>query len=781
MIIQYNQDGSVASIIGSNIFRASNKVNIVDMTIEYPQNSVVQISLKQDDDSLVPAKQCMLAQLEDGTYVWRYYLTAYDLRLNGNLSISYIITPTTEETTLTTEIVSAIVQDSNASETEPVDPSTTDTIMQNIANLDANKQNKVDTTINVVGGNQTVVTSLNVLDAEKQNISDNNLTTVAKTIVGAINELNNLKQNSTDQSLQTVAKTIIGAINELLTTKQAINDSTLQTTNKTVSGAINENRQSIMQTTQQVAQNTNAIAQNTNDISYLKQNMSTGEDLIGTLVTQENPATPEELTAFVVQERNRQPKNGDSIYNQVDKAQATDELYRCSFNGATWSSLLIPGIESAKNGVNGTIKGTYGVGATFDVLIDIVNGSVNNIYIKVGDTYQNLVNVVNSNTTSISAITGQVNGLIDGSVQSGNAATLNGQAASELSVLNAQQLGGKVESQLSVNNASLLSGKAESQLSVANSVKATQDANGNVINTYYAPINSVYSKQQSDDRFLSKSFGNLWYLSSSGLVLTPPTEPASGIQFTGTFNAAGTEQQLFQLDHSIVGDLEFNSATACEIVPKLAFSRNVNVIVKVNYFVKKQTESDFTQIGVVTSDELAISGGTNYPIVTIQNLKTSFSLIPLGTFIDLVPGDTLRIQMLLTFTSSEAVTVNLYSNEASPSTYRLALDNTVVLESNTGAVNITVQEGAWTLDQTDNVYTTTIPQSTHHISPTQNLLIQARYLNSAEVYESIDVASSTDTNGNITLYSTAPITLYVLIAGGAYENGGVSWKQKEVC
>lgn len=771
MLIQYNQDGSVATITGSNIFRASNKVNIVDMSIPLPLASVVKISLKQDDDTLVSAKQCLLEQLGDGTYVWRYNLSAYDLRLNGNLYISYIITPTTQETTLTTEIVSAIVQDSNASETEPVDPSTTDEIMASIAQLDANKQNKVDSNINVVGGEQTVVTALNVLDANKQDKTSNQLTTNDKTVVGAINELQSNKLESTSNALQTISKSIIGAINELLNTKQAINDSQLQTVAKTIVGAINENKQNITANSMQITQNTQNIATNTNDINFLKQNTSTGEDLIGTLTTQENPATPEELTAFVVEQRDRQPKNGDSIYNLVKKESATDELYRCSFNGSIWSSLLVPGVQSATNGVQGIVKGTYGVGSTNTLLVDIVAGEVINIYILVGEEYLSIVDLINQNLININSLTTQINNLISGTLQAGDAKTLNGQTASELSVFNSQQLNGKVESQLNVNSSSLLNGKEENQLNVANATKATQDANGNVINTYYAPVGTVYTKQQSDERFLSKSFGTLWYLSSNGLITTPPVEPPTGIQFEQTFNTAGTEQQFFQIDHTIVGDIELNSATACELVSKLAFSRNSNVIIKVNYFTKKAEETEFMQIGVAVSDELGLTGSTSYPITT-QSLKTSFSLIPIVTFIDLKPGDILRIQMLLTFNSSEEVNVRLYSDEAYPSTYRLALDNSVVLESNSGAVTITVQEAAWTLDETDGTYFATIPQAVHHISPTQNLLISARYLNSAEVYENIDIANVTDTSGNVTLWAISPITLFVTLAGGAYQNGG---------
>ena len=53
--------------------------------------------------------------------------------------------------------------------------------------------------------------------SNKQDKTDNNLSTTNKTITGAINELKTNKQDKTDNNLSTTNKTIIGAINELKT------------------------------------------------------------------------------------------------------------------------------------------------------------------------------------------------------------------------------------------------------------------------------------------------------------------------------------------------------------------------------------------------------------------------------------------------------------------------------------------------------------------------------------------------------------------------------------
>ena len=80
---------------------------------------------------------------------------------------------------------------------------------------------KTDIVNDLTTGDATKVLSAQqgkVLDEKvelKQNITDNNLATTAKTIVGAINELNNDKQNITDNSLTTTSKTVVGAINEI--------------------------------------------------------------------------------------------------------------------------------------------------------------------------------------------------------------------------------------------------------------------------------------------------------------------------------------------------------------------------------------------------------------------------------------------------------------------------------------------------------------------------------------------------------------------------------------
>lgn len=165
---------------------------------------------------------------------------------------------------------------------------------QKIKDLESNKQDKVDDTLNtaskeVAGSINELLTSLNDLrttlnskiDANKeeltssitqettrattqenqikQSLSDYERETSAtllshtnsiSSINDNINDLNNNKQPKVDNDLLTENKTIVGAINEnrdnissnetLIDTKQAKQDYSLQTIDKTIVGAINE-------------------------------------------------------------------------------------------------------------------------------------------------------------------------------------------------------------------------------------------------------------------------------------------------------------------------------------------------------------------------------------------------------------------------------------------------------------------------------------------------------------------------------------------------------------
>lgn len=355
MLIKYNQDGSLNYIDGSNIFRKSNKVNNVDMSINLPLDSVVLISLVQDDGTQVPAKQCLPEQLEDGSYIWRYSLEEYDLRLDGGLKISYEINYVNSGNSLTTEIVEAIVQNSNANGVEPVEPSATEEIFENIAKLAAAKQDKFDYNIKVIGGNNTVVDSLNTLDSNKQNKTDNDLTTQSKDIVGSINELNSEKQNKVDDTLVSETKNVVQAINN------------------------NTNNVSLLK--QQVTTNTQNISQSTDTIEILNTKVETIENEIGdvTLLPDEK-----NISIAIRDNTNNIAINTENIALKLDKSSIDEDYMNnltFSLNGDTAVSTI-----TIKNPVSGN---------TSDFEVSVINAaSISNTGLMTSEMVQSLIKVI---------------------------------------------------------------------------------------------------------------------------------------------------------------------------------------------------------------------------------------------------------------------------------------------------------------------------------------------------------------------------------------------------
>ena len=143
-----------------------------------------------------------------------------------------------------------------------------------------------------------------------------------------------LKQNITDYGLQTNAKTVVGAINEVF------------------------------------------------DKSY------SSEDYIGTYTYSASSIldlpSNSDLLAFAKSERGDDYtlKNGDVIIVVQDLTDAPDNNYKYIYNGNSWVYYKISSYTVAGNGVEGVVAGTYGVGKTYNVLVDISNGEIVNIYVK---------------------------------------------------------------------------------------------------------------------------------------------------------------------------------------------------------------------------------------------------------------------------------------------------------------------------------------------------------------------------------------------------------------
>ena len=509
----------------------------------------------------------------------------------------------------------------------------------------------------------------------------------------------------------------------------------LQTQINAINGKIDTINSTLENNANELADHETRITKNTQDIEALQESVITGIEFIGTLTGSELP-TNDELSTFVQATKGRQPRNGDMVIFIKEIPNETDKNYRYFYSANTWDYYEIPPMEKAKNGTAGIISGTYGV-KDYSLLVDIVDGEIVQLYIKGADgSYKALTDYTNS----IASIQEQIANIIDGSQSVGNALKLNS--------------------------------KIESQLSVFSATQANNDRLGRDIPNTYPDKNSVYTKTESDNRFLSRAFGILWYLSNQGLLPAPPTEPTTGIQFEQSFANAGTENLFATIDHTMLGSLQLNSGNGYELLPTLAFSRAVECSVKAEIQVKKSADENYTTIGIVSTSAQQFSGGENYPPVTIQGLKGNFSLIAVGESVDLVAGDNLRINIYLTFENSTAVNVRLYSSESIKSSFNLATESITVIESTGGMKVVEVGENAWT-KIADNEYQAVIGQATHQVAPSENLLVFARVEMTVGQYQNVELVTQTNAGGDITIFASEPLKAKVYVCGGIAKNNAM--------
>lgn len=194
------------------------------------------------------------------------------------------------------------------------------------------------------------------------------------------------------------------AIYAELAKKQNIAEPTLTTTNKTIPTAINELKSGVDENTEDIAQNTTDISSNTSRIVALENQAITGKTYIGDMSGSALP-TDSQLTAFVEQTIEREPKNGDTINFTLVVSGATDVQYEYTYTASGWKGVPRPTMESASNTDKGIIKGTYQQGVDYAIQVDIAGGEIKNIYFENNDgNLTGLKYYVNANDTAIKNI-----------------------------------------------------------------------------------------------------------------------------------------------------------------------------------------------------------------------------------------------------------------------------------------------------------------------------------------------------------------------------------------
>ena len=756
MILYFDALGNITTLVPERVYQGSDKANTISIVAPFAISSGMDIRFTLPNGEIKGAYALVNGQhFTDNLNIWNYEIDAPITQYFGSVQFQIRVYNVAGQIIATGSDI-FIVEEGIPSELPPTPSDDVyQQILTNIQKLANLKLDRVDVKqvptgykYNVDGEKTPYALFYNATSQVDDNTTLTGSNLVYERITGTDNSITQREMfigYTSSNDFGVWLRTIVMSANGTVTSKTDWERSNwneltllianLQTQINAINGKIDTINSTLENNANELADHETRITKNTQDIEALQESVITGIEFIGTLTGSDLP-TNDELNAFVQATKGRQPRNGDMVIFIQEIPNETDKNYRYFYSVNTWDYYEIPPMEKAKNGTAGIISGTYGV-KDYSLLVDIVDGEIVQLYIKGADgSYKALTDYTNS----IASIQEQITNIINGSQSVGNALKLNS--------------------------------KIESQLSVFSATQANNDRLGRDIPNTYPDKNSVYTKTESDNRFLSRAFGILWYLSNQGLLPAPPTEPATGIQFEQSFANAGTENLFATIDHTMLGSLQLNSGNGYELLPTLAFSRAVECSVKAEIQVKKSADENYTTIGIVSTNAQQFSGGENYPPVTIQGLKGNFSLIAVGESVDLVAGDNLRINIYLTFENSTAVNVRLYSSESIKSSFNLATGSITVIESTGGMKVVEVGENAWT-KIADNEYQAVIGQATHQVAPSENLLVFARTEMTVGQYQNVELVTQTNAGGDITLFASEPLKAKVYVCGGIAKNNAM--------
>lgn len=756
MILYFDALGNITTLVPERVYQGSDKANTISIVAPFAISSGMDIRFTLPNGEIKGAYALVNGQhFTDNLNIWNYEIDAPITQYFGSVQFQIRVY------NVAGQIIATGSDIFNVEEGIPSElpPTPSDDVYQqiltNIQKLSNLKLDRVDVKqvptgykYNVDGEKTPYALFYNATSQVDDNTTLTGSNLVYERITGTDNSITQREMfigYTSSNDFGVWLRTIVMSANGTVTSKTDWERSNwneltllianLQTQINAINGKIDTINSTLENNANELADHETRITKNTQDIEALQESVITGIEFIGTLTGSDLP-TNDELNTFVQATKGRQPRNGDMVIFIQEIPNETDKNYRYFYSANTWDYYEIPPMEKAKNGTAGIISGTYGV-KDYSLLVDIVDGEIVQLYIKGADSsYKALTDYTNS----IASIQEQITNIINGSQSVGNALKLNS--------------------------------KIESQLSVFSATQANNDRLGRDIPNTYPDKNSVYTKTESDNRFLSRAFGILWYLSNQGLLPAPPTEPTTGIQFEQSFANAGTENLFATIDHTMLGSLQLNSGNGYELLPTLAFSRAVECSVKAEIQVKKSADENYTTIGIVSTNAQQFSGGENYPPVTIQGLKGNFSLIAVGESVDLVAGDNLRINIYLTFENSASVNVRLYSSESIKSSFNLATESITVIESTGGMKVVEVGENAWT-KIADNEYQAIIGQATHQVAPSENLLVFARTEMTVGQYQNVELVTQTNAGGDITLFASEPLKAKVYVCGGIAKNNAM--------
>ncbi len=396
-------------------------------------------------------------------------------------------------------------------------------------------------------------------------------------------------------------------------------------------------------------------------VANLEESAITGFHYVGTLTVANNLPTNAQLNAFVLQEEERSPQNGDKVVVIVTKSGETDLRYDYLYGASGWNGSEIPPIETAKNGELGIVEGTYG-DVSNDTQVNIDNGKIIGIYNKrtATGTYTNVRDWDNLQDTQI---------------------------------------------------ASIITGGT----TVAHALKAEKDGSDrNIVATYQTKAEGA-TKDYVKGYALPRQFNDRFYLHGDSTFKT--AVPTSGTAYSTTFASIG--------DHTIFDAKYTVGQETFELTHKNSFEGSYFVTVKNNgssaqtvklrmyTYWDSHNGEDSTLLCSQLSDDYSISAGQSR-VIKLE-LKDNFRFLQTDegdTTISVVANDELRQTLSIITTSSTSFTVSVGIGGALPSSMFL----------NTQNITMTVYQGTIEEYESTADFPTTGESGTLYIALDENTI-----------------------------------------------------------
>lgn len=499
---------------------------------------------------------------------------------------------------------------------------------------------------------------------------------------------------------------------------------------------------------------------NAQGIADINTKMRSGTRFLGTYPASTKKPSQTDLTTFAKARQSDAPLNGDEIMFTLvnDSGHPLQSfLYDYGFDAtgaAAWDENEIPPIANAKNNGSGLIVGTYGIGATFNVIVDIVDGAVRRMFVKrTNGTYQELNVIIEDHETRITESESEIEGIRDGTIAVGNAL----------------RLGGKNESALSVAKAVNADHSTEANHALE-SDKASKDGIDRIIHATYALLTDTYTKQEADQIFASKIVGEEMFFGQNKLENEIPTEPADGVQATITLNASNPDEMMF-FEKDFVAGLRVNNKN--KFTARLFLTSNTTIAENITFEIygKHRNETDYKLLASATK----INTVLNAYAIEVVEFDGLFNGLTNGEIVTYIAGDTLRVEVLHENDPdnlSSPVTVDLITNQQYGSYVNITEPASNIIIRQESRKSIPITSTAWGTPDANGVYTLGVPFSEHQTSGGIELGAWFTEYGTGKMI-GIDIAK--DAQGNLTMESTFPYAGVLCIVGGVTGNAGIDY------